>query len=187
MPSSCSLWILCNLYQGFKKKKWQLVAQNRKWYCFIRIWSWSLKPAASLLIVVRVAEHACEDTSNRILKPSTYWLQKHVLKPMLAILTTYMEARLKSQIAYCAELHHVTLQYPENSLLAKWKHRSAWWYPNKPDVHVKSEILMANCGLLEGKLIFSAHARLSKLFLENFSIFIDIETKLFKTFQNLFD
>ena len=72
-------------------------------------------------IVVRVTEHACDDASKRILKPSTYRLQrfpvrdqylhlrsllphkdqatagqleKHVLKPMLAILTTYMETRL---------------------------------------------------------------------------------------------
>ena len=72
-----------------------------------------------LHIVVRVTEHACDDASKRILKPSTYRLQillvrdqylrsllphgdqtitrqheKHVLKPMLAILTTYMETRL---------------------------------------------------------------------------------------------
>ena len=77
----------------------------------------SLKPG--LHIVVRVAEHACDDASKRILKPSTYRLQiflvrdqylrsllphgdqtiagqleKHVVKPMLAILTTYMETRL---------------------------------------------------------------------------------------------
>ena len=70
-------------------------------------------------IVVRVVERACDDASKRILKPSTYRLQiflvrdqylrsllphgdqdiagqfeKHVLKPMLAILTTYMETRL---------------------------------------------------------------------------------------------
>ena len=76
-----------------------------------------LKP--DLHIVVRVAEHACDDASKRILKPSTYRLQiflvryqylrsllprgdqdiaeqleKHVLKPMLAILTTYMETSL---------------------------------------------------------------------------------------------
>ena len=71
--------------------------------------------------VVRVAEHAYYDASKRILRPSTYRLQiflmrdqylrsllqyggqviagqlenmKHVLKPMLAILTTYMETRL---------------------------------------------------------------------------------------------
>ena len=75
-----------------------------------------------LHIVVRIAEHACDDASKRILKPSTYRLQiflvrdqylqsllphgdqaiagqleKHVLKPMLAILTTYMETRL-----YCS-------------------------------------------------------------------------------------
>ena len=80
----------------------------------------SLKPG--LHIVVRVAEHACDDPSNRILKPSTYRLQiflvrdqylrsflphgdqtiagqldKRVLKPMLAILTTYMETRLREQ------------------------------------------------------------------------------------------
>ena len=78
-----------------------------------------LKPG--LHIVVRVAECACDDASKRILKPSTCRLQrflvrdqylrsslphgdqaiagqleKHVLKPMLAILyTTYMETRLK--------------------------------------------------------------------------------------------
>ena len=76
-----------------------------------------LKPG--LHIVIRVTEHACDDASKRILKPSTYRLQiflvrdqylrsllphgnqtiagqleKHVLKPMLAILTTYMETRL---------------------------------------------------------------------------------------------
>ena len=64
-------------------------------------------------IVVRIAGHTCDDTSKRILKLSTYRLQiflgkdqylsslqqygdqaiagqleKHVLKPMLAILTT---------------------------------------------------------------------------------------------------
>ena len=72
-----------------------------------------------LHIVVRVAEHACDDASRKILKPSTYRLQlflvsdhylrsviphgdqtiagqleKDVLKPMLAILMTYMETRL---------------------------------------------------------------------------------------------
>ena len=77
----------------------------------------SLKPG--LHIVVRIAEHACDDTSKRILKLSKYRLQiflgkdqylsslqqygdqaiavqleKHVLQPMLAILTTYMETRL---------------------------------------------------------------------------------------------
>ena len=77
----------------------------------------SLKP--SLHIVVRVAEHACDDASKRILKPSTYRLQiflvrdqylrsllshgdqtiagqleKHVLKPVLATIRTYMETRL---------------------------------------------------------------------------------------------
>ena len=76
-----------------------------------------LKPG--LHIVVRVAEHAFNDASKRILKPSTYRLQiflvryqyllsllprgdqaiaeqleKHVLKPMLAILTAYMGTRL---------------------------------------------------------------------------------------------
>ena len=75
-----------------------------------------LKPG--LHIVVRVAEHACDDASKRILKPSTYRLQiclvrdqylrsllphrdqtiigqleKYVLKPMLAILRTYMCSR----------------------------------------------------------------------------------------------
>ena len=79
----------------------------------------ALKPG--LHIVVRVAEHACDDASKRILKPSTYRLQiflvrdqylrsllphgdqtiagqleKHVLRPMLAILRTYMETRLKN-------------------------------------------------------------------------------------------
>ena len=74
-----------------------------------------------LHIVVRVAEHAFDDASKRILKPSIYRLQiflvrdkylrsllphgdqaiagqpeKHVLKPMLAIFTTYMETRLYS-------------------------------------------------------------------------------------------
>ena len=69
-------------------------------------------------MVVRVAEHACDDASKSILKPSTYRLQmlfvkdqylrslllygdqaiagqleKHVLKHMLAILTTYIETR----------------------------------------------------------------------------------------------
>ena len=68
--------------------------------------NFNLKPG--LHIVVRVAEHACDDASKRILKPSTYRLQiflvtdqylrsllphgdqaiaeqleKHVLKPML--------------------------------------------------------------------------------------------------------
>ena len=77
----------------------------------------TLKPG--LHIVVRVAEHACDDASKRIFKPSTYRLQiflvreqflqsllshgdqtiagqleKHVPKPMLEILTTYMETRL---------------------------------------------------------------------------------------------
>ena len=74
----------------------------------------TIKPC--LHIVVRVAEHVCDDASKRILKPSTYRLQiflardqylrsllphgdqtiavqleKHVLKPML---TTYKETRL---------------------------------------------------------------------------------------------
>ena len=78
-----------------------------------------------LHIVVRVAEHACDDASKRVSKPSTYRLQiflvrdqylrsllphgdktiagqleKHVLKPMLAILTTYMETRLKAWSPY---------------------------------------------------------------------------------------
>ena len=73
-----------------------------------------------LHIVVRVAEYAYDDASKRILKPLSHRLQiflvrdqylrsllqygdqaiagqleKHVLKPMLAILTTYMETRLK--------------------------------------------------------------------------------------------
>ena len=77
----------------------------------------SIKPGFH--IVVRVAEHACDDASKRILKPSTYRLQmflvrdqysrsllphrdqtiagqleKHVLKPVLAILTTCMQTRL---------------------------------------------------------------------------------------------
>ena len=72
-----------------------------------------------LHIVIRVAEHACDDASKKIIKPSTYrlqiflvrdqylqsllphgdqtiagLLQNHVFKPMLAILTTYMETRL---------------------------------------------------------------------------------------------
>ena len=79
----------------------------------------SIKPG--LHIAVRVAEHACDYASKRILKPSAYRLQiflvrdqylrsllphgdqtiavqleKHVLKPMLAILTTYMESRLNT-------------------------------------------------------------------------------------------
>ena len=79
----------------------------------------TLKPG--LHIVVRVAEHACDDASKRILKLSTYLLQtflvrdqylqsllpyrdqaiaaqlkKHVLKPMFAILMTHIETRLKS-------------------------------------------------------------------------------------------
>ena len=78
-----------------------------------------LKPG--LHIVVRIAEHACDYAWKRILKLSTYRLQiflmrnqylrallpyrdqaitaqlkKRVLKPMLAILTTYMETRLKA-------------------------------------------------------------------------------------------
>ena len=80
---------------------------------------YSVKPG--LHIVVRVAEHACDNASKKILKPSTYQLQiflvkhqylrslpqhrnqtiagqleKHVLKFMFAILTTYMETRLKN-------------------------------------------------------------------------------------------
>ena len=76
-----------------------------------------LKPG--LRTVVRVAEHACDDASKRILKPSIYrsqiflvgdqylqllpphgdqaiagQLEKHVFKSILAILTTYMETRL---------------------------------------------------------------------------------------------
>ena len=72
-----------------------------------------------LHIVERVAEHACDDASKMILKPSTYRLQiflvrgqylrsllpqgdqtiavqldKHVFKPMLVILTTYIETRV---------------------------------------------------------------------------------------------
>ena len=79
--------------------------------------SYQLKPG--LHKVVRVAEHACDDASKRILKPLSYRLQiflvrdqylrsllqdedqaiagqleKHVLKPVLAILTTYLETRL---------------------------------------------------------------------------------------------
>ena len=77
----------------------------------------SLKPG--LRIVVMVAEHAGDDASKRIFKPSTDQLQiflvrdqylqsllphgdqtiagqleKHVLKPKLVILTTYMETKL---------------------------------------------------------------------------------------------
>ena len=69
-------------------------------------------------MVVRIAEHVCDDALKSILKLSTYQLQmflakdeylwsllpygdqaiagqliKHVLKPMLAILTTYKETR----------------------------------------------------------------------------------------------
>ena len=72
-----------------------------------------------LHIIIRVPEHVCGDASKRILKPPTYRLQiflvrgqylqsllpdgdqaiarqleKHVLKPMLVILTTYMETSL---------------------------------------------------------------------------------------------
>ena len=75
---------------------------------------------SGLHIVVRLVEHACDDASKRILKPSTCRLQiflvrdqylrsllphgdqatagqleKHVLKYMLATLTTYTEIRLK--------------------------------------------------------------------------------------------
>ena len=89
-----------------------------------------LKPG--LHIVVRIAEHACDDALKRILKLSTYrlkiflvkyqnlWplqrfrvktisvqLKIHVRDYVLAILTTYMETRLKS----CSQL--------------KWKER--WW------------------------------------------------------------
>ena len=85
-----------------------------------KITSIGLKPG--LHILVSVTEHACDDASKRILKPSTYRLQiflvknkylrsllphrdqaiagqlkKHVLKPMPAILTTYMETRLKTR------------------------------------------------------------------------------------------
>ena len=74
-------------------------------------------------IVVRVAEHACDDALKGILKPSTYrfqiflvrdqylrsllphgdqnivvQLEKHVLKHMLAILMTYMETRLNIRV-----------------------------------------------------------------------------------------
>ena len=72
---------------------------------------------------MRVGEHACDDASKRILKLSRYRLQillvkdqylrsllsygdqiiagqleKHLLKPMLAILTTYMETRLQGNL-----------------------------------------------------------------------------------------
>ena len=78
-----------------------------------------------LHIVVRVAEHACHGASKRVFKPPTYRLQiffcersiftillpqgdqtiagqleKHVLKPMLAIVTTYMETRLKGDARF---------------------------------------------------------------------------------------
>ena len=91
----------------------------------------SFKPG--LHIVVRVAEHACDDASKRILKPSTYRLQiflvrdqylrsllqrgdktitgqleKHILKPILAILTTYKETRLNiSSIIPSVFLTHI--------------------------------------------------------------------------------
>ena len=92
-----------------------------------------------LYIVVRVAEHACDDASKRILKLSTYRLQiflgkdpylsslqqygdqviarqleKHVLKPMLAILTTYMETTLKSLIV------NKRLEHTEMASLLSW-------------------------------------------------------------------
>ena len=76
----------------------------------------TFKPAGGLHIVVRVAEHACDDASKRILKPSTHrlkiflvkyqnlgplekfrdqtisvQLKIHVREYVLAILTTYME------------------------------------------------------------------------------------------------
>ena len=78
-----------------------------------------LKPGLHI-VVVRVAEHDSGDVSKRILTPSIYrsqiflsrdqyllsllphgdqaiagQIEKHVLEPMLAILTTYMETRLK--------------------------------------------------------------------------------------------
>ena len=81
------------------------------------IWRPRLKPG--LHIVVRVPERACDDASKKTLKPSACQLQiflerdkylrsllphgdqaiagqleKHVLKPMLTILTTCMETRL---------------------------------------------------------------------------------------------
>ena len=89
-----------------------------------------------LHIVVRVAEHDCDDASKRILKPLTYRLQmflvrdqylrsllphgdqtitgqleKHVLKPMLAILTTYIRAGFRDGlVAYslCELIVHFT-------------------------------------------------------------------------------
>ena len=84
------------------------------------IWRPGLKPG--LHIVVTVAEHACDHVLKRVLKPSTHRLQiffvkyeylrslqlcedqriggkfkKRVCKHVLAILTTYMETRLKTQ------------------------------------------------------------------------------------------
>ena len=81
------------------------------------IWRQGFKPG--LHIVVRIAEHACDDASKTILKLSIYLLQvflvkhqylrslqrygdqamsgqlkKHVCEQVLAILTTYMETRL---------------------------------------------------------------------------------------------
>ena len=40
-------------------------------HCF----QWHRLSLVSIYIVVRVAEHACDDASKRILKPSTYRLQ----------------------------------------------------------------------------------------------------------------
>ena len=90
----------------------------------------TLKPG--LHIVVRVAEHACDDASKRIFRPSTHRLQiflvrdqylrsllplgdqtiagqleKHVLKPMLAILTTHMETRLNCILSFGRRLEQV--------------------------------------------------------------------------------
>ena len=81
--------------------------------------TWSIYVKAGLHIVVAVAEHACDDAPKGILKLSTcrlqiflvedqyFWslqrcsdqsisvqLEKHVLKRVLAILTTCMETRL---------------------------------------------------------------------------------------------
>ena len=114
----------CNLSQDiFAINTWRAIicslGHGRKHMLTIlpTIWRPRLKPG--LHIVVRVAEHACNDASKRILKPSAYQLQiflerdkylrsllphgyqaiagqldKHVLKPMLAILRTCMETRL---------------------------------------------------------------------------------------------
>ena len=99
------------------------------------LWCCCLK--LGLHIVVRLAEHACDDALKRILKPSTCRLQiflvrdqylrsviphedqtiagqleKHVLKPMLAILTTYMETRLKTQLMQqCVLWEHLVFLY----------------------------------------------------------------------------